>query len=259
MTLWIDDREPLGQKMAGGGNREDIRKYLKKLEVPFDVDRHDVADYFFWDSNQEPVLITRKAGDLLTSVFDGHLQDEIERCINFIKSFGGEGKLFWLLEGVWSHASFDGGIGYFKRSGAEWFRRVQDSGADPYLLPGLQVSAQTAGLHFISTGDLYDTALMLKQIYTRGMNDWPTKLITRLPRPKLKWGGDSRIARLMAIWPSLNETTATNLLLRYATIWDVLEAVRSDPKEFSKENKGIGAKGVLNIQEVLDGSRTSDE
>lgn len=252
--LTIDDREPLGQMGAHDVRRQDISPMLTKLEVPHEAKRIDVGDYIFWDVDGDPCLITRKSSDLLTSVFDGHLSEELEHCINFVNASGG-GRIFFLVEGVWATAvRSGGGINYFRRSSDIYFGQTLDSGADPFLLPNLQVSIQTAGIFYVSTGDLWETALALKAIYRRGMDGWPTRVTQRLARPTLRWSKDDRVARLMAIWPKLSEQLASNLLARYEDMITVFDAVGEDPKKFAKENDGIGEKLTANILEVLYGN-----
>ena len=84
---------------------------LKDLGLSVDKQQLDVGDYILHDAEGEISLVTRKAGDLYTSIFDGHFADELNRCMKLIESLGGRGKLFWIQEGLWSTVYPNGGKG----------------------------------------------------------------------------------------------------------------------------------------------------
>ncbi len=241
----VDTREPVA-----------IIEELEKLGRTVDRQQLDVSDFMMFDVNGSPSLVSRKASDLFQSIFSGHFADELNRCMNFIESFGMGGKLFWLQEGEWSTGYPTGGKGgmkYYKRAGPDYFRSSDNShrGASEKVYGNVQLSLQAAGLWFVSTGTLHETALMLNAIYERGMQGWPSRMTSALKRPELKWGDDSRAQRLMALWPHLKEASAVTLLDKYTTIGTLVSMMRAgDGKELLKI-EGIGKKGIENFEEAI--------
>ena len=229
---------------------------LEDLGLSVKREMMDVGDYLLHDYNDDPILVSRKAGDLFTSIFDGHFADELNRCMKFIESFGGGGKLFWLQEGIWSTAYPAGGTGgmhYFKRSGPKWFRSSDNhNGASQKVFSNVQLSLTMAGITFLSTGTLHETALMLAAIHERGQQGWPSKLTSSLRRPPLRWSQDSRVQRLMAIWPHLREASATALIHEFSSVYAIC-SMAMHPSEYKKllAVKGVGKDGLSNFQEAL--------
>ena len=242
--LLVDDREP-----------RDIMSELTDLGLTVERTRLSVGDFILYDCDDQIVIVSRKAGDLFSSIFDGHFASELNSCINLIESLGGKGKLFWLQEGIWSTAYPQGGTGgmnYFKRSGPKWFRHSDNhNGASENVLGNVQLSLQAAGIHFVQTGTLHETALMLKSIHRRGMDGWPTKLTSTLKRPVLRWSEDSRVQRLMAVWPHLKEQAAINLVSEFGSVRAIVNLAFDEPKLLLAIDK-VGKTGLTNFQEALE-------
>ncbi|KKL78803.1 hypothetical protein LCGC14_2021180 [marine sediment metagenome] len=239
-VLVIDDREPY----------EKIGDVLQEEDVPFEVDRLDVGD-FAWTVNTELILVSRKGSDFMSSLYSNHMQDEFTRCIQAIKDYG-DGKLFFLDEGVWAPAIGGPGINYYKRAGDEWWRRSYKQGGNKKVRTGSFVSMATAGILTIPTADIYETSLALTAIYKKSLLGWPTKIAAGLPKVDLKWSmSNSMTFRLCALWPHLREEVAESLLSTHGTIGNVVDAVRSNPKELVKETNGLGKTGINNILRVL--------
>lgn len=243
VDIVVDDREP-----------DAILPELKALGLSVKPERLDVSDYFLHDCDDEPVLVSRKAGDLFTSIFDGHFADELNRCMKFIESFGGRGKLFWLQEGTWSTAYPQGGTGgmnYFKRSGPKWFRSGDNhNGASEKVLANVQLSLQSAGIQFVTTGTLHETALMLAAIHKRGQQGWPSKLTSALQRPQLRWSEDSRVQRLMAVWPHLKEQPAIALIHEFGSVYRICSLAIENEKKLLAV-RGVGKTGIQNLLEAI--------
>ena len=228
---------------------------LKDLGLSVDKQQLDVGDYILYDAEGEISLVTRKAGDLYASIFDGHFADELNRCMKLIESLGGRGKLFWIQEGLWSTAYPDGGKGgmdYFKRSGPKWFRSTFHNGSSEKVFSNVQLSLTMAGIVFLSTGTLHETALMLAAIHERGQQGWPSKLTSSLRRPQLRWSEDSRVQRLMSIWPHLREASATALIHEFSSVFYIV-SMAMHPSDYKKllAVKGVGQQGLSNFQEAL--------
>ena len=212
-----------------------------------------MGDYILHDCDDEVVLVSRKAGDLFASIFDGHFGDELNRCMKYIESFGGGGKLFWLQEGIWSTAYPSGGKGgmnYFKRSGSQWFRSTYHTGASEKALPNVQLSLQSAGIQYVTTGSIHETALMLAAIHQRGQQGWPSKLTSALKRPRLRWSEDSRVQRLMSVWPHLQEQPAIALIHQFHSISAIVRLALNNEKKLLTV-KGVGKTGLQNFQEAI--------
>jgi len=244
--ILVDHREPCKER----GGKIDMVESLTALGYEAKRTHLEVGDYQFHDKDQGLILVTRKASDLMESVFSGHFQDELNRCIETIHTYG-SGKLFWLLEGVWASGSFDQkhhfGTAYFVRSGPAWFRKAAERNTNPKALIGMQVSAQTAGIYYITTGSKYETALALGVLYDRAQLGWPTRLAHGIKRTELRWSDDTHVQRLMALWPRLNEQTAVEILGRFGTIKAALNASPAELLSIS----GVGKTLVKNLQEVL--------
>ncbi len=143
-------------------------------------------------------------------------------------------------------------MNYFKRSGPKWFRHSDNhNGASENVLGNVQLSLQSAGIYFVQTGSLHETALMLASIHKRGQQGWPSKLTSALRRPTLKWSEDSRVQRLMGLWPHLGEQAAINLVGKFGSIPNIINlAIHGGEKELLAIDK-VGKTGLRNFQEAL--------
>ncbi len=243
--ITVDTREPV-----------ELIDELQALGRTTDRQQMDVSDFTMHDVDEALILVSRKAGDLFTSIFSGHFADELNKCMNFIESNGTGGKLFWLQEGAWSTGfpkGGSGGVKYFKRSGPDWFRSSDNShrGASEKVYGNVQLSLQAAGLWFVQTGTLHETALMLNAIFERGQQGWPSRMTSSLRRPELRWGEDSKVQRLMALWPHLKEQAATGLLYQVGSIGDIVEMALNGEEKALMSVEGVGKKGIENFKEAI--------
>ena len=232
-TLRVDDREP----------DDFTRKLRADYGIPARRERLAVADFDIVGLD-ELVLVTRKASDLLQSLYNGHLTDELERCVTLIQSYG-KGRLIFIQEGVWAPAP--GGFGYYRRAGPRFFRKTDDRGGAPSALPGLWLSLFSANVGLVPTADHAGTIEALAQIYRRACEGWPSSIAKGMRRPDPKWTGDNRTKHLMGLWPRLRESQAERILQRWGTVFKALDAVRGDTKKFIMETKGIGEQSVRNL------------
>lgn len=241
-----DTREP--RPNAQYPKRENIARLIEERGVGTKWEQLEVGDYLLQDADGYPVVVTRKASDLFESVFSGHFKDEIQKCVNLVNSSGG-GRVFFLLEGPWATGS--GGMGFYRKAGPQYFRRVSAHHPAPATLPNLLVSLQSAGIFVVYTTSLPETADALVAIHRRALEGWPTGITKGLKRPELKWSDDSRVARLMALWPNLREDVAVALLERHQTIREVIRLSQEFP-EILLQTHGLGAKGLQNLKSVVD-------
>ena len=224
-----------------------IKEAATENRIPVERQMLGVGDFMFLDHVEDLNLVTRKSSDLFDSLYSGHFQDELERCINAINAWG-SGKLWWLQEGPWTSGG-GGNLMYFKRSGLEWFRSTAMKSGNPRTFPALQISLQSVGGMFLWTASQKDTVHALVSLYKRGQEGWPSKFTTSPSRPPLRWTTDSRVRHLMGLWPHLREQVALDLLAKFGSIRAILAA---SPKEL-KTVKGLGANGIKNLKEVMDG------
>lgn len=250
----VDSRETRNIKTG----RQDILDYLKQENVPVESQQLQVGDYWLYDSAEELVLVSRKAADFTDSLYSGHMADELDRCIELIHSYGG-GKLFFLLEGPWA-SSFPNskkGIGHFKRSGESWFRKQTSSGSSYKVIPGTQISLQTAGLDLLVTNSVHESAMALVSLWERARAGWPTKLTQGISRPELRWHNKNdvegqKVLRLMALWPHLREEVAFELLRQFGTIGTIIDEVRTEGKPKNLlAIKGVGTTGIENFRSIV--------
>lgn len=217
--------------------------WLHQLQVPAERKQLAVADYRFRDRDGALVLVSRKAGDLLDSVFSGHFADELHRCLTLIESSGG-GKLVYLQEGLWE--ATEGAARGLRRSGSS-----SDTAAA--VPSSTQVSLQSAGLMFLATNSPWGTAVALAALYDRAQRGWPSKLLMSLPRPELRWTQDDdfrRVARLMALWPRLSEQQSSMILDRWGSIGAIIGAATAEPSPLLTV-KGLGPKLLDNFRKVV--------
>ena len=242
--ILVDDREPKG-----------IEDLIYALGVPARRGRLDVGDYTFFDKSGGLILISRKGSDLMSSLFSGHMKDEFNKCINLVHSYGAGGKVIYLQEGVWAN-NWKGGVGHFVRQGPKSFGiRTKHQRTKASLPISTQISAQSAGVWFLSVPDQYDLAGTLVSLYERGQQGWPTTLHRGLkPQPLVKTSKKdpnyTKIQRLQGLWPRLSENLAKALIKEYTTIAHIVDVAVRNPAEL--ENiKGIGEKLMINFEEAI--------
>ncbi len=219
--MWtIDDREPR--------KPQDLVKLIREAGGEAERERMGVGDMMTFDRDENLVLVTRKAGDLLQSTFNGHFSEELEGCMEMAHSYGEGSKVFFLLEGPW--ATYGSGLAHFKRSGGDWFKQVAShSGASRTLLPNMLISLQTAWMYVVYTTSLKETAEALVAIEQRGSEGWPTKMARSIKRPELKWTDDNRVAKLMVHCSHLTEKVATKMVAEYGSLGTIYDMARNGP------------------------------
>ncbi len=240
--LTVDSREPveIDHHFRDGGMETLHRTKL------------DVGDYMWYDADEALILLSRKASDYTQSIFSGHLEDELERCIEAIHSYG-SGRLIFLLEGKWTSGYGDGkrGLANFRRQGPRSFVKRFESRAGYLTHVGMQASMLAAGISFVETGSLQETAVMIASLYRRAQDGWPTSLGSRMAPPTVKLTNDDTVRRLLAIWPRLRERQAIELLAFYGSIGEIVKVAREIPEALFAR-PGIGDGLIKNFQEVIE-------
>ncbi len=215
--MWtIDDREPR--------KPQDLVTLVREAGGEAERERMDVGDMMTFDRDENLVLVTRKAGDLLQSTFSGHFSQELNGCMEMAHSYGEGSKVFFLLEGPW--ATYGAGLAHFKRAGGDWFKQVASHSGTRTLLPNMLISLQTAGVYVVYTTSLTETAEALVAIEQRGCEGWPTKMARSIKRPELKWTDDNRVAKLMVLCPKLPEKVATRMLTEFGDLGVITDIAR---------------------------------
>ena len=235
--LLVDTREPAF-----------MTDYIIEASAPAKDEKLHEGDYSFLDRDGGLVLVSRKASDLLDSIFDGHLQDEFDRMISKINKHG-SGSAWFLLEGVW--AQHGSAVSYYTATGDKWFRlRDTHHRVQPGILEGLQISLQSAGIQMLWTSSQKHTALTLAKLYKRAQEGWPSKITKPVPRATLRFSTDERVRRLMGLWPGLAEKEASAAIAKYGTITEIVRRAHDDDASLL-EIPGIGIKTLNNLKEVL--------
>ena len=234
--LLVDTREPAF-----------MTDYIIEAGAPAKDEKLHEGDYSFYGGDGGLVLVSRKASDLLDSIFDGHLQDEFDRMISAVNLGGGQ--VWFLLEGVW--AQHGATVSYYTATGTKWFKlyathhRVQ-----PGILEGLQISLQSAGIQMLTTTSQKHTAVTLAKLYKRAQEGWPSKITKPVPRAKLRFSTDERVRRLMGLWPGLAEKEAAQLIGQFETITEVVRLAHEDDAALLAI-PGIGIKTLTNLKGIL--------
>ncbi|KKN67765.1 hypothetical protein LCGC14_0457980 [marine sediment metagenome] len=233
--LLVDTREPAH-----------MTDYIIEAGAPAKDELLHEGDYSFYDADGGLVLVSRKASDLLDSIFDGHMQAEWDKIITKIGKNKRGGSAWFLLEGVWAQNGAQ--VSYYTAAGTKWFRmQYTHHRVQPGILEGLQISLQSAGIQMLTTASQKHTAQTLAKLYKRAQEGWPTKVTKPVPRPKLRFSTDERVRRLMGLWPELAEKESALLIGKFGSITEVL---RQDDAHLL-EVKGVGAKTLSNLKEIL--------
>lgn len=232
--LLIDDREhsPPPTETA---------KRLAAYGIDAAVKRLDVGDFQFKDWEDGLVLVTRKAADLLTSFYSGHLTDELNRCLKAVLHYG-HGSVWFIQDGIW--VPMVGGKAAFWRYDGRW-RHVCEQSAPSALISAIFTDLNTAGVRVVYTHDVPTT---LATLYKKAQKGWPISMNKGLAKAVVlsPWQRDDRVARLMALWPRLTERLAVGLLRKYGSIADILAAVQDG----TLKHQGVGQKLLDNIKQV---------
>lgn len=241
--IYVDDREPHA-----------LVDKLVYLGVPHEVQRLVVGDFLWWDADEEPVVVTRKAGDAIASIFSGHFQEELDGIGEFVRVFANPHVVF-LIEGPWASTGPQESA-HFKRSG-EWFRKSNEHKAPIKVFMGLQAAMVAANIPVVQTTSHLETATMLERLYQRSMDGWPSNITRGLKKPNLRWSWQEdkatrKVQRLMALWPRLSEPVAMRLLDTYGSIAKAIEAAHNNPESVRGNVTGIGPKLIENLMEVLE-------
>lgn len=241
-VLLVDDRE----KQPPPAHTVD---YLKNKGIPAEIRRMDVADFEWEDSNGGIVLVTRKATDLFDSMYSNHLAEELSACARMVTEYG-KGSVWFLLDGIYV-PTMTGNIGVYTTTGnSEWLHLKTERAGSPRMIQALQASLFAIGVGVITTTHVPST---LQTLYERSQKvdkdgNWPSTIRRGIQKPLLRWhSDDSKIARLMSLWPRLAERPAALLIDTYKSIPAVMAA--SDKELLALP--GIGKTGVAKFREVL--------
>lgn len=243
--LYVDDREP--RPNVKYPNRQDMVQLLDCLGVPAKFERLQVGDYRWYDSLGDLIIVTRKASDLLQSVFDGHFQTELNQCCKMVDSYGG-GKVIALMEGPW--AVTDEGVAWFRGDGYGGFQMDRPHATRHEMVPGIELSLQLDNIMVMHSCSVWETAVTLSVLYKRSQNGWPSTMTRGRRLPPLHRTTDQRIARLMALVDRLPEKVALKLIQQFGTITVVVGLADENPNELLKV-PGFGPTYLRKLQEAI--------
>ncbi len=261
--LYVDDREP--RPNAKYPERQDMAELLQKQEVPAKLKHLEVGDYQFYDRDGGLILVSRKGSDLLSSVFEGHFQDELNKCCNLVKSYG-DGRVFALFEGPW--VAVDEGVAWCQElgelasvRGEGWgqFKMARHHSTQHSMVPGIELSLQLDGIMVMHTNSIYETSVALATLYKRSQEGWPSTMTKGRKLPPLLRTRDVRVARLMALVDRLPEKVALALLSEFGGIGEIVDLARKQEKLPPKAQKdspllavpGFGPKMLENLLEAV--------
>ncbi len=220
---------------------------FEKYDVPATVERLEVGDYSFIDSEGELNLITRKSSDLPSSVYSGHFQKEIADMVAVLNGVGG-GRLWFIQEGI--YAGTPQGLAYWKYHFVKGWSKAWTHTGDKGTHTSMEISLGSLGVSTIHTANLAETIFTLCKMWRKGQKGWPTTLTAGIPKRKMSVRRDERLNSLMGFWRGLSEKNAVSLLKVYGDIRGIMTVAFRDPNEFL-EIKGIGPKAVDKLTEVL--------
>lgn len=243
--MLVDSREP--RPNTKYPNREDICVLLQQRGVNATFKQLNVGDYLFWDSDGLPVLVSRKSSDLLPSIFDNHMQEELNACTTFCESAGG-GHVWVISEGPWT--SGNGLVKHFKKTGTRWLKQNTEHHASPRLIPGLYTSLSLSGIGVICTSSIPETADALAVLWERSQQGWPTEFLSGRRLPALKRTTNTKVAKLMMLCPRLPEKVAIAMLKEYGDIFNIAELALNYPNVLLS-TKGFGKTMLANLTESI--------
>ena len=243
--ILIDNREKVPPPLL-------TKNWLTKRDIPAKVTKLDVGDFQFEDANGGMVLVTRKATDLFDSLYSGHLSEELSAMVKAVTQYG-KGSVWFMLDGIFVGTK-SGNIGVYTTTGSsEWLRLKNERVGEPSMISGLAASLWASGIGFLPT--TYPPAT-LKSLWERAekVNDkgeWPSSVARGVEKPTLKWHeNDSKVARLMALWPRLAERPAAQLIQDFGSIREIVRIAGVDDKKLLSI-PGIGKVGLNNFKETL--------
>ena len=243
--LYVDDREP--RPNAKYPDRQDMVELLTKQEVPARITHLEVGDYQFYDRDGGLILVSRKGSDLLQSVFEGHFQDELNRCCNLVKSYG-DGRVFALFEGPWECVK--DGVVWCQSDGWALTQAARPHATQHNTILGIELSLQLDGIMVMHTNSIYETSVALATLYKRSQEGWPSTMTKGRKLPPLLRTRDVRVARLMALVDRLPEKVALQLLQKWDNIGAILEMSVVDPSPLLSV-KGFGPTLLQNLREAV--------
>ena len=229
MTLLVDVNEPVDQ----------FAKYVN-VSCPYEtsnLNTNGFADYLWHGANESITHVERKQwGEVLANI--DHVEDQLRR--HLVKQQGS--KLVFLIEGVVC-ASGDKSVvmRQYENNGKLLFTSGHDY--------SIRVSQLYSWLHqiqnyiqVIQTASYLESTIALVAMY-RGDQKKEHQTFTRAYK-EVVYHYDPRVTSLMGLMPGIGEKKAENLINKFITVWNVLNAT---PKELESVD-GIGpvlAKKIL--------------
>lgn len=236
--LAIDDREHM----------QDLVYRFDKLGVPAEIIRLDIGDYSFIDSEGNLNLITRKSSDLLSSVYSGHWQTEINDCVQALVGTGG-GRLWYIQEGF--YADTHRGVKYFGGYNEDVFVGKHESSGSRGIHLAQEISVNIVGGHVIHTANTSETIRAIARLYHKGQEGWPTSLTAGIPKRKMSFRHNPKVDVIMNVWQGCSEKKAVAILKEYGTVWAALEVMKDNPSDLTKI-PGIGPKSVEKLEGLFE-------
>lgn len=200
------------------------------------VVRLDAADFCFLDRNKEPVGIERsKITNLMEKLRSGELESQMRKCQNFYPS------IILLVEDVYD---LNGGLlAVYKKGNKGYFRNYIYPHTHYKVAKAVEISLSGMGIEVLSSPNLECSMQVVRLLYEqRTKPEEAHTLFKKIRRIKIpvKRTANPNVPMLMALVPTLPETTAIRLIYEYDTIWNI---IHTGDKELLRVN-GMG-KGLL--------------
>jgi len=209
---------------------------IQRLKTPVTVQRLDSADFAFLNRNFEPVGIERcELGNLLQKIRSGQLEEQLIRCVQDYNH------VILLIEGVYDTLS--GQVVHYKKGDKSYYRNRIEPSFTTNELEALLVRLSELGIEVMWSPCFEYTMQKIDTIFaqrTKPEEEHTFFRKTRAIRIPVKNTANPSVPMLMALCPRLPEKTAIQLIYKYDTIWNVLNA---DPKELVQV-EGFG-KGLM--------------
>lgn len=194
------------------------------IGVPFTVERLDASDYAFLGYGGVSVGIERcEISNLIQKLQSGELEDQLYRCQ---EQFG---TVILLKEGIYDSTS--GLLTTHKQGQHGYFRHRVYPHTVYENIKALEIRLSEMGIEIIDSPNFECSMVVVRVLYQQRIKpDTEKRLFKRVRVVKLpvKLSRNPAVPRLMALVPRMPECVAVELVHKYESIWNILQAPERD-------------------------------
>jgi len=232
MSLFIDDREV-----------NEHPEIPELIGIPFQVVRLEGSDYAFLDYQNNPVGIERcEVSNLIQKFRSGELEYQLYRCQDMFKS------VILLEEGVYDEV--DGLLATHKKGNKGYWRDYVYPRTQWVDVKELEIRLSEMGIEIIHSPNFECSIAIVRLIHNLRIKPDEKRTLfkkVRVVHLPTKLTANPAVSRLMGLVPRLSEKAAIGLIIKYDTIWNVINA----PDEELLGIDGVGKVTLKNMKEAI--------